>query len=47
MKIHKPFIKTKLFGEREKAIVWLRKEYQSYLDEKETAQVKDNYDKIV
>ena len=33
IKIHKPFIKTKLFGEREKAIAWLRKEYQMHLAE--------------
>jgi len=28
LKIHKPYIKTKLFSDRQKAILWLRSEYQ-------------------
>lgn len=33
LKIHKPFIKTKLFSDREKALIWLRKEYHTYITE--------------
>ncbi len=39
LKIHKPFIKTKLFSEREKAIAWLKKEYQTFISEKEIINV--------
>ncbi len=29
LKVHKPYIKTKLFSDRKKALIWLRNEYQS------------------
>lgn len=34
LKIHKPYIKTKLFSDRKKATDWLREEYKKHLHSK-------------